>query len=237
MKTTTTIDDLIRTGAKRQGYNAFIDENGFIRTSTTRSNIMKQISDYTVFIKKVTDPEIFDDFCFSNVTVDAFFKRAFLARFENREIAFQTVDVFRNRLVSKMIINEQWLTEVFVHFDDIFNGLSTGESTQNSHSLTETKQTTDTTTNYRDRNADVTLPQDNTQLSLEDDFVTYADRTHYDNNRTIQNVVSHGTSETTAEIQNSSKNNTSSVEVLQALNNLYENKLREFDKALFLQIW
>lgn len=237
MKTTTTIDDLIRTGAKRQGYDAFIDENGLIRTGSTRSNIMKQISDYTVFIKKVTDPEIFDNFCFENSSVDAFFKRAFLTRFESREIAFQTVDVFRNKLVSKMIINEQWLTEIYQHFDDIFNGLSTASQDATAHSLTETNNTTDTTTNHRDRNANVTLPQDNTNLSLENDFVDYADRTYFDNNRTIQNIVSHGTSETNSENHQNSVNNANKIEVIQALNNVYENKLREFDRALFLQIW
>lgn len=237
MKTTTTIDDLIRTGAKRQGYDAFIDENGLIRTGSTRSNIMKQISDYTVFIKKVTDPEIFDNFCFENSSVDAFFKRAFLTRFESREIAFQTVDVFRNKLVSKMIINEQWLTEIYQHFDDIFNGLSTGKQDATNRSLTVTNNSTDTTTNHRDRNANVTLPQDNTNLSLENDFVDYADRTYFDNNRTIQNVVSRGTSETNSENHQNSVNNANKIEVIQALNNVYENKLREFDRALFLQIW
>lgn len=237
MKTTTTIEDIIRVSAKRSGYNAIIDENGLFRLQGQRTNLIQQINDYTQFIQDVTNKEIFGYYSFKNEDVDRFFKRAFLLRFINREIAFQTVDIFRPKLISKMLINEQWLTEVYVHFDDIFNGLDTGSQDSTNHSLTETNQTTDQHTTARDRNAKVTLPQDNTNLDLENNLVDYADETNFDNSKQDVNTVSHGTSETNAQAHQQQQSNSSKIEVLQALNNLYDEKLKEFDKALFLQIW
>lgn len=237
MKTTTTIEDIIRSSAKRSGYNVFIDENGLFRLNGARTNLIQQINDYTDFIKNITDKEIFGFYAFQNKDVDKFFKRAFLLRFINREIAFQTIDIFRPKLISKMIINEQWLTEVYVHFDDIFNGLDTGSQNSTNHSITETSQETNQHTTGRDRNAKVTLPQDNTNLDLENNLVDYADETNFDNSKQDVNTVSQGTSETNAQAHQQQQSNSSKIEVLQALNNLYEEKLKEFDKALFLQIW
>lgn len=237
MKTTTTIEDIIRVSAKRSGYNAIIDENGLFRLQGQRTNLIQQINDYTQFIQDISDKQIFGYYSFKNIDVDKFFKRAFLLRFINREIAFQTIDIFRSKLISKMIINEQWLTEVYVHFDDIFNGLDTGSQDSTNHSLTETNQTTDQHTTARDRNAKVTLPQDNTNLDLENNIVDYADETNFDNSKQDVNTVSHGTSETNAQAHQQQQSNSSKIEVLQALNNLYDEKLKEFDKALFLQIW
>lgn len=237
MKTTTTLEDIIRVSAKRSGYDAIIDEHGLFRLQGQRTNLIQQINDYTDFIQQVCDQEIFGWYSFQNKDVDKFFKRAFLLRFLNREIAFQTVDIFRSKLVSKMLINEQWLTEVYVHFDDIFNGLDTGSQDSTNHSLTETNNTTDQHTTGRDRNAKVTLPQDNTNLDLENNLVDYADETNFDNSKQDVNTVSHGTSETNAQAHQNQKSNSAKIDVLQALNNLYEEKLKEFDKALFLQIW
>lgn len=213
MKTTSTLLDIIEAKAKRLGYNAFIDENGLFRLQDDNTSIMSQIVRYTPFIKSCTEDEIFGGFSFKDKGTDIFFKRIFLTKFLNRQIKFQTVDLFRSKLVFLMLSNEQWFTEVYNNFDSIFNGKNTQGSQTESHAKTES------------RGANATLPQDQTELNLDDDNVPFADST----------VYNRGKNDTTG--KNNQQSNSSTTGVIQALDNLYSEKLKEFDPQLFLQIW
>lgn len=213
MKTTTTILEILQAKAARSGYNAFIADDGTFRLADDGTSIISQIAQYSDFIKDISSYEIFGGFVFKDKNVDIFVKRLFLSRFLNREIKFQTIDLFRNKLVFLLAENEQWFTNVYNKFEKMFDGENNSNSSDDEHSLNE------------GRGANSTLPQDNTQLDLSSDIVEYADDTQYNRGKT----------DTT---KNSASTSTSaSTGVIQALDNVYLKKFKEFESALFLGVW
>lgn len=214
MKTTTTILDIIEAKAHREGYNAFFDRQRFqIRKTSDRTNLMYQIATYTDFIRDITNDEIFAGFALSDSACDRYFKHMFLNRFINREIKYQTLDLFRNQLVSMMASNDKWLCDTYKYFDDMFNGVYRASS--NSGGTNESEG----------RGANSTLPQDRTDLDLNEDNVGFADNTQY--NKGKSRTTNHSSS-------NGSKNDPS---VIEQMNNLFDKKLDQFDQRLFMQMW
>ena len=119
MKTTATILDLITAQASIDGYDAFFNPE----TNQLRENgdsLLTQIAEYTPFIQYVSSQVIFSGFSLSDKNTDRFFKEVFLNRFVNREIKFQTVDLFRSKLVNLMLTNNKWFCDTFNNFDDMF---------------------------------------------------------------------------------------------------------------------
>lgn len=117
-------------------------------------SLLTEVAQYTPFIRTITNSEIFSNFALSDQDADKFFKQIFLNRFINREIKYQTLDLFRNKLVNLMLTNNQWICDVFKYYNDMFNGVQ--HASQNSQQ----------NSNNEARTADSTLPQDNTQLNL-----------------------------------------------------------------------
>lgn len=212
MKTTTTLLEIIQAKAKTEGYNAFFNQDTN-QLRTMGDSLLTEVAQYTPFIRTITNSEIFSNFALSDQDADKFFKQIFLNRFINREIKYQTLDLFRNKLVNLMLTNNQWICDVFKYYNDMFNGVQ--HASQNSQQ----------NSNNEARTADSTLPQDNTKLNLNDSEVPFADSTNYQHGET--NVQAHQAS-------NSSSNSPS---VIDQLDNVYNRKLDEFDGALFLQIW
>lgn len=212
MKTTTTLLEIIQSKAKREGYNAFFNKDTW-QLRTQGDSLLTEVAQYSDFIRTITNEEIFAGFSLSDQNADKFFKRMFLNRFINREIKYQTLDLFRNQLVSLMASNNQWFCDVFKYYDDMFNGVNRGSQNSGQNKRDET------------RTANATLPQDNTKLDLDSNIVPYADSTDYSHGK--EGIEAHSSS-------NSSSNSPS---VITQLNNVYTKKLDEFDAKLFLQIW
>lgn len=158
----------------------------------------------------IMDNKLYHGAKFTNVEADINFKKAFLNRFLNREIKFQTIEVFSGKLISMSLEQDLLISKYFS--SDLEKYLdSTSESNNNNDSVSD------------NRNIVSTLPQSEINLSLEDPDLTYAD------NNTIskQKNTSNGTS---------SNSNYS----LSNLNELYKMRnmiLDDFDTKLFLQIW
>lgn len=214
MKTTTTIFDIILSEYQASGYNEFFnDETNQLIEQGGEDALINKIYKNDDAVFKIENRYIFGNYNLQSHGCDASFKHMFVTRFLNREIAFQTVDLFRNKLVGLLVANDQFLSLTYDHFEDMF---ASGNSSQNKQKGSS---------QYDDRNADVDLPQDNTQLSLDDALVKYASTTHYDRNRNV------------TENEGSSSQVGYSANVLALLDNVYTNKLDEFDRKLFLQIW
>lgn len=212
MKTTTTLLEVITSEAKKEGYDAFFNKETW-QLKEMGDSLLTQIAQYTPFIRELTNKAIFGGAYLSDQNADKFFKQVFLNRFINREIKYQTIDLFRNKLVNLMYTNNQWFCETYKYFNDMFNGVGHASTNEGQNQQDE------------NRTANATLPQDQTALSLDDENVPYADETNY--GRSKSNIARHQES-------NTSSNNPS---VVQQLDNVYNRKLDEFDAGLFLQIW
>lgn len=214
MKTTSTIEDILRGEAKANGWDDIFNSKEYqlIRYGD-ESALIYQVATYTPFMSKLCDHLIFGQYKLESFGADQFFKKAFMNRFINREIAQQTIDIFRNHVVQYLATNDEWLSETYDHFDDMFSNKS-----DNSNKGQQ---------NYKDktRTAEKDLPQNNTDLDLNQDIYDYStktDQTNFKHDATDnRDIVAHSFS----------------PDVIAKLDNIYKRKLDECDKKLFLQMW
>lgn len=228
MKTTTTIDEIIRAEAQKQGISdVFNKDVNRIPIEGDEYSIMQQVARYTPTIKKITDKVLFGYYILTSEHADKMFKQMFLNRFYNREIGFQTVDLFRNKCAGLLASNDLFLSQLTDNFDKYAQGFYDSDS--------ETKSTQTETAEYvtRDRSAHQSLPQDKASIILdpESDDVPYADDADYQN---TGNKSADNTDKTTTTHQSGHR---FSVENLTRLQHLYDRKLDEFEEVLFLHVW
>lgn len=226
MKTTTTLEELIRTQAANNDFDdIFSKERNQIILGGDVDSLLQQVAQYTPFIKKLTDIYIFGYYKLLSDGADKYFKQMFLNRFLNFEIGFQTVDLFRNKVSSLLAINDQYLSLLYDNFFKYGKGYSTSKTNQTSSTTSNQK------THNRDRNAHVDLPQDNINLDLENNLVSYANDTNFDNSSSETTNTSNNKNDSISEAERYD------ASVLEKLNNLYNQKLDEFENALFLKVW
>ena len=149
----------------------------------------------------------------SNEDADKFFKKMFVNRFLVREIGFQTVDIFRTRLVSLLLQYEKYIVNTYINYEKMFSGHSETTTDQKGQGIN------------KQRYAHISLPQNNVNIDLNNDIAEYADINDLTNN------------------SNDNKSNTKtasdkfSPDVLRKLENVYQRVLDDFDVKLFLQVF
>lgn len=265
-KYTTTVFEILAGEAHRQGFSDFLSPDGVhVIGYGDDLAFTSKVASYDDDVKKWADRVIFGRCTLASPGADYFFKKAFVQRFINREIAFQTVDLWRIKLVGEMTRYGQWLSTTFDSFDKIYVGEKDGRTTGNlaaNHTdnsstdftgkvNTTSKGETDTNTISRQRDLDATLPQNETSLSLDSDDVSYAD-----SRKDTKQKNSSGTTQT-SNSETDTKNDTSSkatqdikqdttgtsynigydIDVTEKILRVYDPVFNELDKKLFLQIW
>ena len=216
MKTTASLMDIIQSELINKGLNEFVNKVDGV-TQITRNDdqftFIRKVAQYDEDVQAVVDRTFFMNFKFKNDTTDLFFKRSFVTRFLDRQIANQTVDLFANHLVSFSILNEAFIDNLVMNFEKYLNG----------DSSTDTKNTTNEKDGHNDAN--ITLPQDNVSLDLTKNTADYADT----------NDIYRASADTVATGNNHSNGYNS--DVLDKMAEQWDNLMYRFDKKLFLQIW
>lgn len=214
MITTTSLLRILKAKAYRSGHDDIFDKkaNQIIRQGGDNALII-QLAKYTDFADTLVTSELFAGERLKVVEADKYFKKIFVNKFINREIKYQTLDLFRNQLISLYFSNEDYICYLYENYKNLMENKTT----------TNSNSTNNRTNNSRSAHSD--LPQDNTGLDLNNDVVDYANYTDYSKTR----EKGDGT--------NDSVQTRPSVENLEKLNLLWSKKLEEFDKKLFLAIW
>lgn len=219
MKTTTTLEEIIRTEAARKGTNDFVQGRHIVQFGDPLA-IINQVAHYTPLINEIVNDTFFGDVESTNAELDRKFKQMFTMRFLNREIAYQTVDLFRNKVASEYLGDMTYLEQVFTNFAGMVKNETDGES--KTHSTTGGDSTTDS------RNATATLPQDQVGLDLNSDNVPYADTTDYGKSKTH--------SQGGDDSQTDTGHTTLTPDNLLKLDAVYSNVLDRYEKH-FLGVW
>lgn len=226
MKTTTTIEEIIRNQAKHdEGWDDIFNHetNLFIRQGGMDA-LTYQIAMWTPLVQKLCDKQFFGMYKMADADTDLWFKRVFISHFINRQIAMQTIDMFRPNCVSLIMMNEPWLINSYKHFNDLFSNKS--------DSKTHDETTADDTNKQEGkvRTANRSLPQDTPTIDLNNDIVRYADENDFNNH-----------SDTTTDHKTTTDDHTMeshvyNAAVVKTLDNIFKDKLNDFDRELFLQI-
>lgn len=197
-KVTTTIYELLASEAYNEGFNDFIAPDGLHLISYgDRYALINKINAYDSDVQNWAKNILFAGNNLSDPAADYFFKKEFVTLFINREIKYQTVDLWRIRLTAEMAKYDRWLSNTIKCFSQIYTNEKDGKTTGNlqanqvntsntdftgkvtntsdTKTTSTTETTIDTTNTTRHRDLDATLPQNETSLSLDSDDVTYAD--------------------------------------------------------------
>lgn len=218
MKTTTRLYDIIYHTYDRL-YGDFIRDNKIIYFNE-KLQFSHKVIDYDEEIKSVCRNTIFYGLDFLDDKVREEFESEFLAKFLTRNIKFQTYETFNWRLASfirgiKDVINDYYI-----------NGKKYLNNNVNTYGNSKSTSTGSSTT--RDNNLAVTLPQDNTDLSLDKETYDYADTTAHSKSR----------SNNTNEINTNdfSKQETFEVGRMRELYTFHNELFNDLDRLLFSQM-
>ena len=218
MKTTTRLYDVIYT-TYNQLYSDFID-NHQITYFNPELQFSHKVIDYDDEIKTVCRDTIFYGLDFLDETPRQRFEQEFLTRFLSRTIKFQTYELFNWKLVAYVRGIKDIITDYYINIEKYLHSQSESSTLAGSN--------TEGVTISRDNNLAVSLPQDNTDLSLDKDTYDYADTTAHSKSRTSDT----STQDTLQESEAISYDVTRLTE-LQAF---HDNLFNDLDRMLFSQI-
>ena len=218
MKTTTRLYDIIYSNYNKL-YGDFIKDNQIIYYNP-EFQFSHKVVDYDDEIKTVCRNTVFYGLDFLDETSRLRFEQEFLSRFLSRTIKFQTYELFNWKLVAYVRGIKDIITEYYTNVDKYIQGYSSSSSSGKSNSKGETLS--------RDNNLEVTLPQDNTDLSLDKDTYDYADTTAHSKSRTSDNST-----QDTLQESNAISYDVTRLTELQAF---HDNLFNELDRLLFSQI-
>lgn len=218
MKTTTRLYDIIYT-TYNNIYSDFI-KNHQIVYYDEKQQFYHKVVDYDDDIKNVCRNTIFYGLDFLDDTTRLRFEQEFLTRFLSRTIKFQTYENFNWKLVAYARGVKDILTDYYINASKYLQGYSLSNASGNSKSQGETLS--------RDNNLAVSLPQDNTDLSLDKDTYDYADTTAHSKSRATNN--------TTQDTTQTSDSISYDVARLSELQSFHDNLFNDLDRLLFSQM-
>lgn len=218
MKTTTRLYDIIHTTYNNL-YGEFIKDNQIVYFNP-EFQFTHKVVDYDEEIKTVCRNTIFYGLDFLDDTSRVRFEQEFLVRFLSRTIKFQTYELFNWKLVAYLRGVKDIITDYYININKYIQGYSSTNASGNANSKGETLS--------RDNNLAVTLPQDNTDLSLDKDSYDYADTTAHSKSRASNTTTQDTTQESEA----------ISYEVvrLAELQDYHDDLFNDLDRLLFSQI-
>lgn len=218
MKTTTRLYDVIYT-TYNNIYNDFVSNNQ-ITYFNPELQFSHKVVDYDEQIKTVCRNTIFYGLDFLDDTSRIRFEQEFLARFLSRTIKFQTYELFNWKLVAYLRGVKDIITDYYININKYIQGYSSSTASGNSNSQGETLS--------RDNNLAVTLPQDNTDLSLDKDTYDYADTTAHSKSK-----ASNTTTQNTTQTSDAMSFEIGRLSELQAY---HDDLFNDLDNLLFSQI-
>ena len=215
MKTTTTLEEILRNEASKyhDWDDIFNNENGQLIRYGATDALIYQVAQYSDMVADLCNHAFFSGYILSDEKADRFFKKMFVNRFLVREIGFQTVDIFRTRLIGLLLQYEQYIVNTYKNYEKMFSGHSEITTDQKGQGLN------------KQRYAHVSLPQNNVNIDLNNDIAEYADINDLTNNSNDNKSNSKTTSDKF------------SPDVLRKLENVYQKVLDDFDVKLFLQVF
>lgn len=218
MKTTTRLYDVIYSTYDRL-YGDFMRDNKIIYFDD-RFQFSHKVVDYDEEIKTVCRNTIFYGLDFLDETSRLRFEQEFLTRFLSRTIKFQTYENFNWKLVSYVRGVKDIINDYYINANKYLQGYSQSNASGNSKSQGETLS--------RDNNIAVSLPQDNTDLSLDKETYDYADTTAHSKSR-----ASNNTTQDTTQTSDTINYDVSRLSELQAY---HESLFNDLDRLLFSQM-
>ena len=209
VKTTTRLYDIIYGELECHRVEIYRSNNQII---FNKNNLMRKTLEYKdpKFIKMLQDNLFYGT---SNINQRERFEREFLQRFINRVIKYQTVDLFATYLASFVSEYKELINYTYDKYDMLVLGQV---DTVNNNNSTATNKTNSIYSN---------LPQNQINMSLDNDNLEYAD----DNTITKSRATNSGTDKSTSSAYD--------IDALNKISALKEQIFKDMDSLLFSQLY
>lgn len=212
MKITTTLYEIIHSELINSGHDEFVNKHNLTFFNKEYAFIQKIMS-YDNDVHKIVDELFFNNIKLNDPVSDRNFKKTFINKFYNRQIAYQTVEVFTSQVIYTLMINIDYLNSLYDNLDDFILGKTNSKNDDNGTDIND------------NRYANATLPQDQVNTNIDNLELDFADT----------NSISRTKSEKTGQSNSLSTNH--SLDQLLKSSGLLDSVFIEFDKKCFLQVW
>lgn len=218
MKTTSRLYDIIHSTYDHL-YGDFVRDNKIVYFDR-EMQFSHKVVDYDDEIKTVCRNTIFYGLDFLDETSRLRFEQEFLTRFLSRAIKFQTYENFNWKLVAYIRGVKDIINDYYINGNKYLQGYSQSNASANSNSQGDTLS--------RDNSLAVSLPQDATNISLDQDTYDFADTTAHSKSR-ASNTTTQDTTQTNDTI-------TYDVARLSGLQTYHDDLFNDLDRLLFSQM-
>ena len=210
---------------------------------SSRTSEMTRILKFDETVEGITSSTIFS--CLYLDYGDTDFKKLFIQHFLNREIKWQTLELFQSKIAATFLMNQDTLNFYYSELDRLLKRASINDSENTgrdeSESVTTGNNTSKTDNVSDNRSISASMPQDQYNIDVENHIAHNADSNDISKNKNV--------SETTADNNTSQKNTGLNNSTSQSVSNMYDvaylrevkmyikNVLDEFDTNCFSQTW
>ena len=214
-----------------------------LKNLENRTSEMTRILKFDETVEDITTETIFTglqlDF------VDSDFKKLFIQHFLNREIKWQTLELFQSKIASTFLMNQDTLNFYYSELDRLLKRSSVNDSQNTgrdeSESITTGNNTSKTDNVSDNRSISASMPQDQYNIDVENHIAHNADSNDISKNKNISETkANNNTSQKSTGQNNASSQSVSNmydVAYLREVKAYIQNVLDDFDTNCFSQTW
>ena len=210
---------------------------------SSRTSEMTRILKFDETVEEITTETIFTGLHLENGDSD--FKKLFIQHFLNREIKWQTLELFQSKIAATFLMNQDTLNFYYSELDRLLKRASVNDSQNNgtneSESVTTGNNTSKTDNVSDNRSISASMPQDQYNIDVENHIAHNADSNDISKNKNVSETnANNNTSQTNTGRNNASSQSVSNmydVAYLREVKAYIQNVLDDFDTNCFSQTW
>ena len=210
---------------------------------SNRTSEMTRILKFDETVEEITNETIFTGLHLDYGDSD--FKKLFLQHFLNRDIKWQTLELFQSKIAATFLMNQDTLNFYYSELDRLLTKSSLNDSQNNasdeSESITNGNNTSKTDNVSDNRSISADMPQDQYNIDVENHIAHTANSNDVSKNKNVSETTgNNNTSQKNTGQNNSTSQNVSNmydVAYLREVKSYIQNVLDEFDTNCFSQTW
>ena len=210
---------------------------------SSRTSEMTRILKFDETVKEITTETIFTGLHLTNGDSD--FKKLFIQHFLNREIKWQTLELFQSKIAATFLMNQDTLNFYYSELDRLLKRANVNDSQNTGHDESEsitTGNNTSKTDNVSDnRSISASMPQDQYNIDVENHIAHTANSNDISKNKNVSetNANNNTTQKNTGQNNASSQSVSSMYDIayLREVKAYIQNVLDDFDANCFSQTW
>lgn len=203
--------EVIQSELQKKGMSELF-QNGKIVAFDDDFAFIKKAMKYDEDVHEVVTDFIFLGYEFSTSEIDKKFKKTFVNRFLNKQIEFQTIELFSSTLLSIIFSYEEHIEGIYSDMEKYFNAQSESETTNQGTSQSDSRYLASE------------LPQNNINLNVDDTVLNYGNQNNISRNKNQDE----GTSKTVSKQYN--------LESLLKAKTLIDDVFTEIERKCFYKI-